>query len=99
MKTMNRQKNIVKSRFVACVKPARLLQILERAVVRPAAGGAGLQFDFSTGCQVHHKSMSRPHNRINLTRCEAFRGKVSRRQNQKTKQHLEERTHPRQTHE
>jgi hypothetical protein len=56
------------------------------------------EFDFSAGCHFRDDFTSLMNN-DNLTRREIFRGKISRRQNQNQNNHLEERTHPRQTHE
>jgi hypothetical protein len=99
MNSVNTQKNMAKSCFAACAKDTRLLQILTRAVVRPTVGGVVSRFHFSAGCHSICQATSGTAHINHLTRCRIFRGKVRQRQNQKQKQHLDERTQLRQTYE
>jgi hypothetical protein len=92
---MKHQKNMTDPRFAACAAGARLLVFLSEAARRATAGGFGWEFNFSSGSHYRDGStllMSR----VILTRHEIFRGKISRRNNQNQKYHLEERTLPRQ---
>jgi len=92
---MKRQKNIVNTRFAACTDNARLINFLMDAARRAIAGGRFWEFNFSTG--GHFRDSFIPlTGKNNLTRHEIFRGKLSRRKNQKQNNHLEERTHLRQ---
>ncbi|MEI7533911.1 MAG: hypothetical protein WCK57_06030 [Verrucomicrobiae bacterium] len=84
MKTLNCQKYIEKSRFVACETASRLLKICVRAAGRVPVSKSGSPVHLSAGYFVHGElSSSSPNNRINLKRCEIFRGKVPLRQTQK----------------
>ncbi|HAO77471.1 MAG TPA: hypothetical protein DCQ92_00580 [Verrucomicrobia subdivision 3 bacterium] len=95
---MKRKKNIAGKCFAACTEGSRLLIFLSEAARRATAGGLSWEFGFSASCHFRDDFTPLMSKNI-LTRCEIFRGKVSRRKNQKPKQHLEERTQPRQTHE
>jgi hypothetical protein len=88
MSRLNHQKNIAKSRFFACAGDARLLHILQRAVVRPTVGGVVSRFHSFAG-DLPNCRHTLGSNDNNLKRCRIFRGKVLQRQNQKQKQHLE----------
>jgi hypothetical protein len=81
-----------KMRFASCARVARLLKILPEAARRAVDGEAFLIFpavrNFSDGFTQATTS------KINLTRREIFRGKVSLRKNQTNKTDLEERTQP-----
>jgi len=84
MKTLNRQKNLEKSRFAACEKAARLLTICVRAAGRVPVSKSVSPVHLSAGNYFHGESSSgSQNNNINLTRCEIFRGKVPPRQTQK----------------
>jgi hypothetical protein len=89
MNDSNRQKNIAKSRFFACADGARLLHILQRAVVRPTVGGIVSRFHSFAGDHPNCRYTLGSDDKNNLKRCGIFRGKVLQRQNQKQKQHLE----------
>jgi hypothetical protein len=81
-----------KMRFASCARVTRLLQILPEAARRAVDGEAFLIFP-TVGNSVGvftQATMSK----INLTRREIFRGKVSLRKNQQNKTDLEERTQP-----
>jgi hypothetical protein len=95
------QKNIANTRFAACTASARLLIFSGDAARRATAGSCSTNFQFSTGGFFRSDFMPLSDNK-NLNRHEIFRGKVSRRNNQKTKTKNStsiERTHLRQTHE
>jgi hypothetical protein len=96
-KPLKHQKNIVKARFAACTDNAWLLTFWMDAARRAIAGGRFWEFTYSTGGHFRD-SFTVPMSMNNLTRHEIFRGKLSRRNNQKPKHnnHLEERTHSRQ---
>jgi len=84
MKTLNHQKYLEKSRFVACETAARLLTISVRAAGRMPVSKSVLPVHLSAGRFFHGKlSSGSQNNQINLTRCEIFRGKVPPRQTQK----------------
>jgi hypothetical protein len=98
MKPLKRQKNIANTRFAACTDNAWLLTFWMDAARRAIAGRRFWEFSFSTGGHFRD-SFSPAMNKNNLTRHEIFRGKLSRRNNQKhnkQKNHLEERTQSRQ---
>jgi len=83
MKTLNRQKNIEKPRFVACGKAARLLSISVRAAGRVPVSKSVSKVHLSAGRFFYGKlSSGSQNNNMNLTRCEIFRGKVPPRQTQ-----------------
>jgi hypothetical protein len=79
-----------KMRFASCVRVTRLLQILPEAARRAVDGEAFLILPAS----LHFNGGFRPSpmNKINLTRHEIFRGKISQRKNQPNQTDLEERT-------
>jgi hypothetical protein len=81
-----------KMRFASCLRVARLLMILPEAARRAANSEAFLMFhafrNFSGDSRLA------PMNKINLTRQEIFRGKISQRKTQHNKTDLEERTQP-----
>jgi hypothetical protein len=84
-----------KMRFASCARVTRLLQILPEAARRAVDGEMFLTFPVGRnfGDDLTQATMSK----INLTRREIFRGKVSLRQNQPNQQNktdLEERTQP-----
>ena len=81
-----------KMRFASCARVARLLKILPEAARRAVDGEAFLIFPAvrNFGDDFAQATMSK----INLTRSEIFRGKVSQRKNQPNKTDLEERTQP-----
>jgi hypothetical protein len=81
---VKRQKNIVNTRFAACTEAARLLIFLTEAARRAMAGRGLGNFNFSTGGHFHDGHAPLLRENI-LTRREIFRGKISRRNNQKTK--------------
>jgi len=84
MKTLNRQKHLEKSRFVACEKAARLLKICVRAAGRVPVSKSVSPAHLSAGNCFHGESSAGSQiNNMNLTRCEIFRGKVPPRQTQK----------------
>jgi len=84
MRTTRQQKNIAKSRFAACEKPARLLTISVRAAGRAPVSKSVSPVHLSAGRFFHGESSSGSQNNgLNLTRCEIFRGKVPPRQTQK----------------
>jgi hypothetical protein len=89
MSNLNLQKNMAESRFFACANDTRLLQVLQRAVVRPAVGGVVSRFHFSAGGYFNCEVAPGSTHKYNLIRRGIFRGKVLRRQNQKLKQPLE----------
>ncbi|HEV2693788.1 MAG TPA: hypothetical protein VG347_12925 [Verrucomicrobiae bacterium] len=91
---MKTSKNIVNKCFAACVESPRLLSFLSEAARRAATGGITWEFGFSASS--HFRDDFTPSMPVNiLKRHEIFRGKVSRRNNQKQKNHLEERTQSR----
>jgi hypothetical protein len=81
-----------KMRFASCARVARLLKILPEAARRAVDGEAFLIFPAvrNFGDDFTQATMSK----INLTRREIFRGKVSQWKNQQNKTDLEERTQP-----
>ena len=81
-----------KMRFASCARVARLLKILPEAARRAVDGEAFLIFHAAgnSGDDFTQATM----NKMNLTRREIFRGKVSLRKNQPNKTDLEERTQP-----
>jgi hypothetical protein len=79
------QKNIAKSRFAACTAGAALLFFFTEAARRVTAGGFSGNFNFSTGGHFRDDFIPLT-GQNNLTRHEIFRGKISRRNNQKQKQ-------------
>jgi hypothetical protein len=81
---MNRLKNIAENRFAACTNGARLLTFLPDAARRATAGRFSFTFQFSAGNSFRDYSVPTA-NKNSFTRCEIFRGKVSRRKNQKPK--------------
>jgi hypothetical protein len=89
MKFVKRQKNIVNPRFAACTAGAALLFFFAEAARRATAGGFSGNFNFSTGGLFRDDFTPLMSQNI-LTRHEIFRGKISRRNNQK--KHLDERT-------
>jgi hypothetical protein len=90
MKTMKQQKNIGCARFVSCVKRVWLLSISPRAARRAPASKSVSTVHSSAGC-FSHEETTPGLQKIDLMRCEIFRGKVSRAK-LKTKTHLETRT-------
>ncbi|HEY2329739.1 MAG TPA: hypothetical protein VGI63_07995 [Verrucomicrobiae bacterium] len=82
MKTMNLQKNIASCRFAACADGVRLVKICVRAAGRAPASKSVSKVHLSAG-GFHGGYTPGSRHKINLTRCEIFRGKVSRRKNQK----------------
>jgi hypothetical protein len=98
MKAIKQQKNMKEPRFAACGKVARLLTISGRAAGRMPVSESVSPVHLSAGSIFHGESSSGSRNKINLTRCEIFRGKVPPRQTQ-NKTHLEPRTQLRQTYE
>jgi hypothetical protein len=91
---MKTPKNIVVKCFAACTESLRLLTFLSEAARRAATGGRSWEFGFSASSHFRGDFSPLMNSGI-LTRHEIFRGKVSRRKNQKTKYNLEERTLPR----
>jgi hypothetical protein len=87
--------NLHLNRFAACTEGSRLLIFLSEAARRATTGGMSWEFGFSASCHFRD-DFTPPMSADSLTRHEIFRGKVSRRKNQNQKQHLDERTHPRQ---
>jgi hypothetical protein len=85
---MNCKKNIESRRFAACTRGARLLSIYLRTARRAPASESGSQFHLSAGCHSRDRfrSVSQKTNKINLMRCEIFRGKVPPRKTQNQKQ-------------
>jgi len=79
-----------KMRFASCTRVARLLRILPEAA-RPALDG-GEFLIFSAGRNFDDGFTQATMNKMNLTRHEVFRGKISRRKNQTNQTDLEERT-------
>jgi len=91
---MKTSKNIAVKCIAACVESSRLLNFLSEAARRATTGGFSWEFGFSASS--HFRDDFSPLMTANiLKRHEIFRGKVSRRKNQKQKNHLEERTLPR----
>jgi hypothetical protein len=86
--TMKCKKNIVTGRFAACTAGVRLLKIDSRTARRAPVSKSSSHFHLSAGCNSRDwfKSVSQKSDKINLTRCEIFRGKVPPRitQNKKT---------------
>jgi len=80
-----------KMRFASCARVARLLMILPEAARRAVDGGA---FLIPALLKFSGDSSPAPMNKINLTRHEIFRGKISQRKAQTNKTDLEERTQP-----
>jgi hypothetical protein len=79
MNALNRQKNLEKSRFVACENAAWLLTICRRAAGRVPVSKSVSPSHLSAGNFFRGEPSSRLPNRSqNLTRCEIFRGKVPR---------------------
>jgi hypothetical protein len=83
MKIVNQQKNIARTRFAACGKAARLLTISARAAGRMPVSKSVSPVHLSAGNYFHGEVSSGSRSKINLTRCEIFRGKVPPRQTQK----------------
>jgi len=84
VKIVNQQKNIARTRFVACGKAARLLTISVRAAGRMPVSKSVSPVHLSAGNYFHGEVSSGSQNKnINLKRCEIFRGKVPPRQTQK----------------
>jgi len=79
-----------KLRFASCVRVARLLKILPEAARRAMVGEAFLIFP--AGVDFSGDFRPAPMNKIDLTRHEIFRGKISQRKTQNNKTDLEERT-------
>src|ERR1700749_227438 len=86
---MRYRKNIALMRFVACARRLSWLQFSGEAARRATVGGRSSKINFSAGCQIRDGSTSpmmsesqQAHNFI-LKRHETFRGKFSRRNNQK----------------
>jgi len=94
MKTLNRQKNIEKPRFAACKNGARLLQVCARAAGRRPVSKSVSPSHLSAG-RSFRGGLSSGLQKINLTRCEIFRGKVPRAKS-KTKTFPKNKTRPRQ---
>lgn len=92
---MKDQKNIIDERFAACTAQARLLIFFMAAARRAANDGWFGSFNFSAGGHFRDSFTPLPGKNI-LTRHGIFRGKISRRNNQKPKTNLDERTHLRQ---
>jgi hypothetical protein len=82
MKSVSQQKNLEKSRFVACGNGARLLTICGRAAGRMPVSKSVSPVHLSAGNFSYGGLSSGSKNKINLTRCEIFRGKVPPRQTQ-----------------
>jgi hypothetical protein len=78
---MNRLKFHAKNRFAACTADSRLLLFCVQAR-RVSAGGFSRSFNFPAGGGCRD-GFTIPMPGKNLTRHEIFRGKVSRRKNQK----------------
>jgi len=78
---MNRLKFLAKNRFAACAAGVRLLLFCVQAR-REYAGGFSRSFSFPAGGGFRD-GFQIPMPGKNLTRHEIFRGKVSRRKNQK----------------
>jgi len=95
---MNGEKNMTGRRFAACTAGVRLLSLYSRTARRAPASESGSQFHLSAGCHSRDRfqSVSQNTDKINLTRCEIFRGKVPPRQTQNQNNHLEIRAHLRQ---
>jgi hypothetical protein len=81
-----------KMRFASCVQVSRLLMILPEAARRAVDGEAFLIFPALLNFSGDFRPA--PMNKINLTRHEIFRGKISQRQTQTNITDLEERTQP-----
>ncbi|MDR3457639.1 MAG: hypothetical protein P4N60_09350 [Verrucomicrobiae bacterium] len=86
--------NIADKCFAACTEGSRLLTFLSDAARRAATGGLTWEFGFSASSHFRDDFTPLVTGNI-LKRHEIFRGKVSRRKNQKLKNNLEERTQPR----
>jgi hypothetical protein len=82
MKTMNCKKIIAGGRFAACVDGARLLSICVRAAGRAPASESVSPVQLSAGGVFHDGWTPGLPDKVNLTRCEIFRGKVPQRKNQ-----------------
>jgi hypothetical protein len=82
-----------KMRFASCARVARLLKILPEAA-RRAVDGEALFLNFPAVRNFSDDFTQATMSKINLTRREIFRGKVSLRKNQPNKTDLEERTQP-----
>jgi hypothetical protein len=80
-----------KMRFASCLRVARLLKILPEAA-RRAVDGEALFLNFPVVRNFGDDFAQATMSKINLTRSEIFRGKVSQRKNQPNKTDLEERT-------
>jgi len=81
---MKTPKNIADKCFAACTESSRLLTFLSEAARRAAACGLSWEFGFSASS--HFRDDFTPLMTANiLKRHEIFRGKVSRRKNQKQK--------------
>ena len=80
-----------KMRFASCVRVARLLMILPEAA-RRTMDGEVLFSNFPAGRNFGDDFTQATMNKMNLTRHEIFRGKVSLRKNQPNQTDLEERT-------
>jgi hypothetical protein len=90
---LNAQNIVVKARFAACESGARLLQICARAAGRRPVSKSVSPSHLSAG-RNFHGGVSSGLQKINLTRCEIFRGKVPRAKS-KTKNFPENKTRPR----
>jgi hypothetical protein len=80
-----------KMRFASCLRVARLLMILPEAA-RRAVDGEALFLNFPAARNFSGGFTQAKADKINLTRSEIFRGKISQRKNQPNKTDLEERT-------
>jgi hypothetical protein len=98
MKAKMQQKNTGTARFAACADGRRLLTISFGAAGRVPASKSVSTVRLSAGDFPCGQAPSGSRNKMNLTRCEIFRGKVPPRQTQKQTA-LEPRTQLRQTYE
>jgi hypothetical protein len=98
MKTINCRKDIANVRFAACTTGARLLSIYPVKAGRVPTSGSVSTVQFFAGDFFRDGFTPGPTNKVNLMRCEIFRGKVPPRQtqNQNTPR---TRTHLRQNYE
>jgi hypothetical protein len=81
-----------KMRFVSCMNGIRLLITSLEVAARATGGGALL--NFPAGSRSAGDFTSTPMNKINLTRREICRGKISRWKNKTNRTNPEERTQP-----
>jgi hypothetical protein len=81
---MKSPRDIENTRFAACTNGPRLLSIYSRTARRAPVSKNYLHFYLSAGCFSRDPVQAESHKtgKLNLTRCEIFRGKVPPRTTQ-----------------